>query len=220
MTRGRMLAIAGLCLATTLLGCPRSKVPSTADPKVAQGSDQFPPPPPWKVPPHQEQRLAMAGLPSVANAHQQPFHIHSGLRIFYNGEPVPVPAKIGLDRYDDPVSPVHTHRGTGVVHVEFGEPREFTLGQFFTLWGVPLGKATVLVDGAIAPDPAQVVFVDQRQIVVLFGPPPDGQIAWPEPEAPDETPSESPTPSPAPTMEPSPEPTLEPSPEATASAAP
>ncbi len=214
MIRGRLLAIAGLCLATALVGCPRSKLPSTADPKVADNSNQFPPPPPWKVPPNQETRLAMAGLPTVANAHQQPFHIHAGLRIFYNGEPVPVPAKIGLNRYDDPVSPVHTHRGTGVVHVEYDEPREFTLGQLFTLWGVPLGKATVLVDGQTAPDPARVVFIDKRQIVVLFGPPPDGPIAWPEPEAPDEGPGDHGSPSPQSS------PVATASPEATASVAP
>jgi hypothetical protein len=41
---------------------------------------------------------------------------------------------IGIDRQG--ISPVHTHDSTGVIHVESPVKRTFTLGEFFTEWGV------------------------------------------------------------------------------------
>lgn len=201
MTRGRLLAIAGLCLATALVGCPRSNLPGGGDPNVAHDPARLPGPPPWKVPPDQASRLGLAGLPPVTNAHQGSFHIHAGLRVYYDGVAVTVPKGIGLDRHDMPVSPVHTHRANGVLHIEFSEPRDFTLGQFFTLWGVSLGKASVLVDGVPVPDPDRLVLKDRQQIVVLYGTPPTGPIAWPEPAATEDPAGDEATSEPTPTPE-------------------
>lgn len=184
MVNAKVLAIAGGCLALVLMGCPRSKLPTHVD----QQATEFPGPPPWSVPSDQAARLGAAGLPRVPSGSHAGviYHIHAGLRVYYMGQAVPVPAGLGLDKYGVPVSPVHTHQASGIVHVEYAEPREFSLGQLFLLWGVPLGKAKVLVDGVPWPDPAGLVLQDHQQIVVLFGPPPADPIPWPQ-----GTPSES-----------------------------
>jgi len=53
---------------------------------------------------------------------------------------------------------LHTHDGSGVVHVESPVERPFTLGELFDLWGQPLGPdrvgpargpVTALVDGVV-----------------------------------------------------------------------
>lgn len=202
MHHARILSIGGLCLIAVLVGCPRSKLPPSADPKVSFESSDYPPPPPWRVPNDSRARLGLAGLPGVTDAHHASYHIHAGLRIFYQGQAVTVPAGIGLDRYGDPVSPVHTHRASGVVHVEYPEPRVFTWGQFFALWGVPIGRATVYADGTRVDDPLDLPIADQQQVVVVFGAPPSIPIAWPT-HAPSEEPEDaSPTTMPAATPTP------------------
>lgn len=194
MTHAKRLAIAGLTLVALLSGCPRSKLPSGVGPR----DSAFPPPPPWRVPSNSAARLASAGLPLVTDAHNGGFHIHAGLRIFFQGLPVVVPAGIGLDRQGVPVSPVHTHRDRGVIHVENPEPRDFTLGQFFALWGVPLGQAIVYADAAPVSDPSRLVFVDHQQIVVIFGSPPTAPLAWPKTSEPADDPEDHTDPEPSP----------------------
>ena len=90
--------------------------------------------PPW--PPeyaHLQQRLKALNLPPVGN---ESYHIHALLHVYVNGKPVTVPANIGLYRAKGIVSPVHTHDPSGVIHMEASRPYPFTLGDFFTVWGV------------------------------------------------------------------------------------
>lgn len=212
MFNSKAMAISGLAITCFLLGCPRSKLPPNADPRITYQASDVPPPPPWRVPTDPKARLALAGLPSVEDAHQAAYHIHAGLRIYYQGQPVAVPAGIGLDKYGTPVSPIHTHRASGVVHVEFPEARPFRWGQFFALWGVPLGKATVYVNGEPVADLATLLFADRQQVVVIFKGAPTTPIAWPTPDpaedlpAPDPDVTASPAPEEGPDELPSPEP--------------
>ena len=80
-----------------------------------------------------------------------------------------VPGNIGVDGAANMVSPLHTHEPVGVIHVESQDIRNFTLGQFFTLWGVPLDGAKVTVNDKPMPDPAGVVFENLALITVVFG---------------------------------------------------
>jgi hypothetical protein len=111
-------------------------------------------------------------------------HYHTHLDVIVNGQPVTVPAYIGIDLNRQKISPLHTHDTTGVIHIESGENIPFTLGQFFTEWGQMLtrqqvGPVTVqpgqqvrvyrngqLVSG----DPASVVFKAHDEDVVWVGP--------------------------------------------------
>jgi len=63
-------------------------------------------------------------------------HIHEHIDISINGKPVVVPALIGIDQIAGFMSPIHTHRNNGIIHIESSVARTFTLGQFFDVWGV------------------------------------------------------------------------------------
>jgi hypothetical protein len=65
-------------------------------------------------------------------------HIHPTVRIVANGQPVPIPEDIGVAADGGPHAPIHRHPGDELLHAEGIEEGAFTLGQFMTVWGVPL----------------------------------------------------------------------------------
>ena len=81
---------------------------------------------------------------------QSPMHIHPHLDIYYQGQPVEVPAEVGIademyathkyDKYigDMGAAPLHTHDTTGTIHVESSVTAKWTLGNFLEIWGVNL----------------------------------------------------------------------------------
>jgi hypothetical protein len=128
--------------------------------------------------------------------------------IFLNGDPVPVPGGIGInisdpgvqsgpangapsyggiERCDHPcISPLHTHDNSGVIHIESPTETSFTLGQFFSEWGVRLDRSCVggycspdtsvafFLDGKEqSGDPAKIPLTAHEEIVVVIGTPPD-----------------------------------------------
>jgi hypothetical protein len=131
------------------------------------------------------QRLAELGLPGAGEA----LHTHSRLELYVHGLKVPVPAQIGIS--SDLTSPLHTHDASGVIHVESSKQQDFTLGEFFDIWGVRLtdsclgaycngdeGSLRVFVsgkgfDGRIR----NLRLQDETEIVVTFG----KQSEMPEP---------------------------------------
>ena len=97
--------------------------------------------PPW--PPeyrHLAQRLAKIGIPPGG---KETFHIHAMLHIYVNGLLSPLPANIGLYAAKGVESSMHTHDSTGIIHMEAPHPFNYTLGDFFSVWGVKLGPAQV-----------------------------------------------------------------------------
>lgn len=119
----------------------------------------------WPAPPDPLERTVAAGL----EPERKEFlihHAHAHLDVFVDGEPIGVPAGIGINR-DDPevrrfdlpdgsvsyggikrcrkpcISPLHTHDETGILHTESATPEPNTLGQFFTEWGVRLNESCV-----------------------------------------------------------------------------
>ena len=70
------------------------------------------------------------------------FHIHPNLKIVIGGKNVPIPEGIGI--VDGCMHPLHTHDATGQLHVESPEKRDFTLGDFFAVWGKPFDKDHIL----------------------------------------------------------------------------
>jgi hypothetical protein len=84
------------------------------------------------------------------------FHIHAHLTVFVNGAARQVPAGIGIpgaQAQNTPAGPLvvsgtcfywlHTHAADGIIHIESPVHRTFTLGNFFDIWGQPLGKDQV-----------------------------------------------------------------------------
>ena len=105
------------------------------------------------------------------------YHIHAHLTLYVDGQSVPVPAKIGITTTC--LYLLHTHDGTGVLHIESPIKRDFTLGQFFDIWGQSLGPKTLLghdgavlafVNGtAVAGDPRDIVFADRDETTLELG---------------------------------------------------
>jgi hypothetical protein len=119
------------------------------------------------------------GLPPVGDGQL----VDANLRILVRGEPVVVPKDIGIDGTTD--TSLQTHDTTGTIHVESKTPYDFTLGEFFDVWGVRLtdtciggycanGSETlqVFVDGTEVPgNPRDVPLNDEAVIVLTFGTP-------------------------------------------------
>lgn len=96
--------------------------------------------PPWSAPPDAAAAMRAAGLPMLSREGTVE-HIHAHLDMRVNGQPVEVPAMIGIDRRG--ISPVHTHDSTGVIHIESPVKQTFTLGEFFTEWDVGLSTDSI-----------------------------------------------------------------------------
>jgi FAD/FMN-containing dehydrogenase len=139
--------------------------------------------PPWPAPADVSARAEKAGIPLGPMGTAEHYHAH--LDVLVNGQPVPVPANIGVDPATGTMSVVHTHTPDGVIHVEAarrGQP--FTLGQLFTQWnvrltatqigGLKVGGETALtmyLNGRKVPgDPATLRLASHQQIALVYGP--------------------------------------------------
>ena len=116
----------------------------------------------------------------AGDTEQLAFHVHAHLQIYVDGQQRAVPPGIGVvpPLQVEPTASgpfvvggaafywLHTHDGSGVVHIESPVARPFTLGELFDLWGRPLGPdrvgpargpVTALVDGVVvAGDPRDI----------------------------------------------------------------
>jgi hypothetical protein len=124
--------------------------------------------------------MRTAGLPMLSREGTVE-HIHAHLDVRVNGQPVEVPAMVGIDRRG--ISPVHTHDSTGVIHIESPVKRTFTLGEFFTEWDVSLSADSIgglrvgdgktlraFVNGnPVAGNPAALPINAHDEIVVIYG---------------------------------------------------
>jgi hypothetical protein len=129
---------------------------------------------------HLTDRLKPVGV-SALGAEGTVEHIHQHLDIFVNGKHMTVPALIGI--YDSQyITELHTHDTSGVMHVESPKKRNFTLGQFFGVWGVRLDSKCiggyckpktpwrVYVNGLNQPgNPAELVLKAHQEIAMVIG---------------------------------------------------
>ena len=133
----------------------------------------------WAAPDDPMTRTVEAGLePEIKETLVH--HVHAHLDVFVDGEPIKIPAGIGIDisnefvhkfsedrevsyggieGCDEPcISPLHTHDVTGVLHTESATDEDNTLGQFFTEWGQRLDEDCVAT--YCRPDEDIEVYVD------------------------------------------------------------
>jgi hypothetical protein len=93
---------------------------------------------------------------SCDTAEQTVYHIHVHLTVFVNGAARQIPAAIGIpgaQAENTPTGPfiasgscfywLHTHAADGIIHIESPVHRTYTLGDFFDIWGQPLGPDQV-----------------------------------------------------------------------------
>lgn len=117
----------------------------------------------------------------------EPFHLHPFLRINILGNDYPIPANIGIG--PNCTKPLHTHSGynpaSGFVqiHVEGPVARDFSLGDFFYVWGQPFSSTQILsnvddgtnhvtmrVDGNPSTSYGSLILRDGQQIEIFYGP--------------------------------------------------
>ncbi len=104
-------------------------------------------------------------------------HIHSHLALFVAGKQRAIPPHVGI--VGQCLYWVHTHDAEGIIHMESPKYRAFTLGDFFHIWGQPLGIKTVAtfkgpvsiyVNGArYKGDPNAIPLSTHQQIVLEIG---------------------------------------------------
>ncbi|MEP6463206.1 MAG: hypothetical protein ABJC62_07275 [Frankiaceae bacterium] len=133
--------------------------------------------PSFAVPKNPVAAITAAGLP-VLTTEGEVLHIHAHLDVFVDGRRVAVPKDLGIAGSTG-ISPLHTHENDAIIHVESPVKKDFTLGQFFRQWQVPLSArclggecngVAVYVNGKQVPgDPAAIVLREHQQISVVAG---------------------------------------------------
>jgi hypothetical protein len=172
------LVALGVLLALAAAGCGSS---TPAPPGlVISGPGLQASKPPWQPEyQHLAQRLHQIGIPPGG---KETFHIHAMLHIYVGGLLTPLPANIGLDAAKGVESSMHTHDSTGIIHMEAPHPYNYTLGDFFSVWGVKLGPAQVggltgfggdhlhfYLNGKPLSNPAALVLHKDDSVVIGYG---------------------------------------------------
>jgi len=125
-----------------------------------------------------------AAVDGVGCARNENYHVHALLSVYRNGQRLAIPDSIG--RGSGCSYEMHTHDGSGVIHIETDVPKTFTLGQFLALWGQSISAGSILglagpaqyyviENEKITPlttDPAAVVLAGRKEIVIITGTPP------------------------------------------------
>ena len=117
-------------------------------------------------------------------------HIHSNLNVTVNGNSLIVPNGIGInstlwndhsrDKFGTErkttifgmvtpaMSPLHTHDSSGTIHVESTEYRNYTLGQFLNIWGMPLegSRVNLLINGNSTDNYSNYVLKDMEKMIL------------------------------------------------------
>lgn len=133
------------------------------------------------------------------------WHTHERLTIFVHGSAREVPADIGIGSPRQIAETargafviagtcfawLHMHTADGIIHTESPVARTYTLGQFFDIWGQPLGRnrvgclrgrVTAFVNGRIYNDnPRRITLLPHAQIQLDVGEPlvPPTRISFP-----------------------------------------
>lgn len=111
------------------------------------------------------------------------FHIHPHLRIIIGGVEQAIPGNTGIT--PNCQHPIHTHKEDTdhtTIHIESPEQRDFTLGDFFAVWGKTFNQSQILdsqvdtlhgitmtVNGKPSSDYGNLILRDNDQIIIRYG---------------------------------------------------
>ena len=100
-------------------------------------------------------------------------HIHPRLKIIVDGKEEDIPANIGIK--PGCMSEIHTHDGTGELHVESflaGRIKDFNLGHFFSVWSKDHIRdgydIEIIQDGKVKNSIKDVKFIDNSNIEIKY----------------------------------------------------
>ena len=108
----------------------------------------------------------------------QEYHIHPHLQVLIVGQNVEIPKDVGIG-VGGCERALHTHDTTGEIHIEPNFYQEFTLRDFFTVWGLQFSRDQIstykrdadhdivmTVDGKPNQEFENLILRDKQQIVV------------------------------------------------------
>lgn len=122
---------------------------------------------PWKAEiDHLKERSLAINLP-LLTGEGSALHIHQHLDLYINSKKFVPPTDIGVDEVNKLISPLHTHDDSGIIHVESNVVADFTLGQFFDVWGVRFTQECV---GGYCNDSTQKLslFIDGKPYTGVY----------------------------------------------------
>lgn len=104
------------------------------------------------------------------------FHIHAHLDIFVNGQPIMVPALIGI-KDNTCLYWLHTHKADGIIHIEAPKSRDFSLVELLDIWkatstGLPPTNENpvIYVNGQIVTTSLENTLLNAHdEIVLVYG---------------------------------------------------
>ena len=113
-TRRALLAAMAVAAVAVLAGCGQSGPPEKG--LLVTGTNVRATQPPW-APQYAglHQRIKTLGLPT---GDSEKFHIHAQVSIYNQGLLVPIPANVGIDERHHIETTIHTHDGSGIIHME------------------------------------------------------------------------------------------------------
>ena len=105
------------------------------------------------------------------------------MALLVNGKFSYIPPGIGIDEHGKFIAELHTHDSSGIIHVESPVIRDYTLGEFFDVWGLRFSShclggycetakkhVFVWANGKrVTKDPRKVVLGDHLSLVVAYG---------------------------------------------------
>ncbi|MBI4119670.1 MAG: hypothetical protein HY456_02390 [Parcubacteria group bacterium] len=133
--RNRVATVIFLVIAISVLGglfaLPRFTNPNSSRPKASNSTD----------------------VPCLVPGVQLVQHIHPILTIYIDGAKMIVPADVGVSDICDHA--LHTHDDTGELHVESQDSRQYTLGDFFGVWGQPFDRPGYSLEMTVGGQPSR-----------------------------------------------------------------
>lgn len=97
------------------------------------------------------------------------YHWHTQLSISSGGNPVTIPADIGITATCLEV--LHYHDTSGLIHIEPDTPEQgrlYTIGDFFVVWGKPFGTPThMFLNGTEIPPSPTIGLYDRPEAIIL-----------------------------------------------------
>jgi hypothetical protein len=107
-------------------------------------------------------------------------HTHQHVDLLIDDQKIIIPANLGIETGF--ISPIHTHEEQNIIHVESPVAKDFTLGQFFRVWGITFNnqcigtycvgnekKLSTFVNGILMSDPANYVLKQHDEIEIWYG---------------------------------------------------
>lgn len=104
-------------------------------------------------------------FPNVAGT-DHIYHWHASFLVHSGNEQVPIPANIGVS--PGCMQPVHTHDGTGQIHIHPNVNRLYTVGDFFLVWQKSFGNPTQMIVNTTDVTPSPSVILYDQAIIHLY----------------------------------------------------